>query len=159
MLLLAAIVALLAFHAHVFSNAFIVNSVDSDNVDHRKNIIKQFNSPAEFIPSTWQTEPIVNGIRAYTTFRDKPDELKRYSWIGMTAENDTTAEAWKNTSSKDIYNDIFTQTKTNLKNLDIYKSKPIPRPPPKKKKVDLMPYIIAFGVLLLLVILRFIYLR
>ena len=159
MLLIAALVALIAFHAHVMTNAFAMHSVGSDNVENRNEIIKKFNSPSEFIPSTWQTEPVTNGIRAYSTYREKPIELKRYSWIGMTADNDTTAEAWKHTSSQDIYNDVFIEgNETNLKDLDIYKTKPIPKPPPKKPKTDIVPYLILFGVVLLLVFVRFRYL-
>ncbi len=158
MLLIAALVTLIAFHAHVMSNAFGMHIVGSDNVENRNEIIKKFNSPSEFIPSTWQTEPVTNGIRAYSTYREKPDELKRYSWIGMTADNDTTAEAWKYTASQDIYNDIFVENATNLKDLDIYKTKPIPKPPPKKRKTDIVPYLILFGVVFLLVLVRFIYL-
>ena len=157
MLLIAALVALIAFHAHIVMNTIPMNSVDSDSVDNRNEIIKQFNSPVEFIPSAWQTEPVLNGIRAYSTYREKPDELKRYSWSGMTADNDTTAEAWKHSVSQDVYNDIFVENETKLSDLDIYKTKPILKPPPQRRKTDMVPYYILFGVVFFLVFIRFIY--
>ena len=144
-LIFAALTLLVLSHVHALQYAVIFDNV----VMSDKQIIAAFHKPKGMIGKPFQKDPVLNEIHTYKTIRTNAPFA---DWSGVIANVGTNVDGWAHYLSRDVYNDEFIPEDQTT---DWYEAPKLTKKT-KKDPINLLPFWILLGLVIVAAIYRFI---